>query len=185
MNTLPKKLVILALATLGLATLLAPAPSRAQEIPQPISRPCKHPCPNRIRFQASPRLDSVEIHARIVPVSSIDPANENFAFELTDGNGNSIFAAFLPAGSMRDTNAGKRVVYKNSAAKTAGGLYSVLITPRKDAIGGYRVDIRGYGDFTPPVSADITTFMAIGNDPFFDTRAWTPRADGYSVDFAP
>ena len=52
MNTHPKKVVILALATLGLATLLAPATSRAQEIPQPISRPCKHPCPNKLRFDA-------------------------------------------------------------------------------------------------------------------------------------
>lgn len=185
MNTLPKKSIILALAMLGLAALLAPAPSDAQEVPQPITRPCKHPCPNRIRFLPAPRLDSLELHARIVPVSGIDPANEDFAVELTDGNGNSIFAAALPPGALRDTNAGKRVVYKNPAAKRTGGLFSVLITPRRDSLGGYRVDIRAYGDFTPPVSADITTFLAIGNDPFFDSQTWTPRSDGFSVDFNP
>lgn len=183
MRTLPKRLAILALV--AVATLLCTAPSRAQEIPQPISRPCKHPCPNKLRFDPGPRLDSLEIHARVVPLSSIDPANETFAFELTDVNGNTIFGATLAAGDLRDSNGGKRALYRNPAAKQTGGLYSVLITPRRDAIEGFRVDIRAYGNFTPPASDVITTFIAIGNDPFFDTRTWSPRQDGWSVDFTP
>lgn len=183
MRTLRTKFVIFAFAALALATL--PAVARAQELPQPISRPCKHPCPNKLRFDAGPRLDSVEIHARVVPLTSIDPAGETFAFELTDVNGNTIFGATLAAGDLRDTNGGKRTLYRNPAAKKTGGLYSVLITPRHDAIEGFRVDIRAYGNFTPPATDVITTFIAIGNDPFFDTRTWSPRHDGWSVDFTP
>ena len=183
MRTLTTRLAALALALLALAAL--PAVSHAQEIPQPISRPCKHPCPNKLRFDAGPRLDSLEIHARVVPLSSIDPANETFAIELTDANGDTVFRGTLAAGDLRDTNGGHRTLYRNPAAKRTGGLYSVLITPRRDAIEGFRVDIRAYGDFVRPVSDDITTFIAIGNDPFFDTRAWSPREDGWMVDFAP
>ena len=183
MRTRSTRLAVLSLALLALAAL--PAAAHAQEIPQPISRPCKHPCPNKLRFDAGPRLDSLEIHARVVPVSSIDPANETFAIELTDANGDTVFRGTLAAGDLRDTNGGHRTLYRNPAAKRTGGLYSVLITPRRDAIEGFRVDIRAYGDFVRPVSDDITTFIAIGNDPFFDTRAWSPREDGWMVDFAP
>lgn len=183
MRTLTTRLAALALALLALAAL--PAVSHAQEIPQPISRPCKHPCPNKLRFDAGPRLDSLEIHARVVPLSSIDPANETFAIELTDANGDTVFRGTLAAGDLRDTNGGKRALYRNPAAKRTGGLYSVLIAPRRDAIEGYRVDIRAYGDFMRPASDVITTFIAIGNDPFFDTSTWSPREDGWVVDFAP
>lgn len=185
MKTLSTRLAVFSFVLLALATLPGAAPARAQEIPQPISRPCKHPCPNRIKLADAPRLDALELHARVVPLSSIDPANETFAFELTDVNGDTIFVATLAAGDLRDTNGGKRTLYRNPAAKRTGGLYSVLITPRHDASEGYRVDIRAYGDFTPPATDDITTFIAIGNDPFFDSRAWTKRQDGWAVDFTP
>jgi hypothetical protein len=183
MRTFTTGLVISALAAVALATL--PAPSRAQEIPQPITRPCKHPCPNRIRFAPAPGLDSLELHARIIPQSSIDPAFETFFVELSDANGNVFFAVSVSPGDMKETNGGRRAVYRNPAARSAGGVYQVTIMPRHDAIGGYRVDVRAYGDLSGATMADITTAITIGDDPFFDNGPWTQRSDGWVRDFIP
>lgn len=157
----------------------------AQEISQPITRPCKHPCPNRIRFAAAPRLDSLELHARVVPQTSIDPAFETFFVELSDGNGIVFFAVSVSPGDMKDTNGGRKVFYRNPAARAAGGVYQVTIAPRHDAIGGYRIDVRAYGDLSGATSGDITTAITIGNDLFSNTSTWLPQQDGWAVDFTP
>jgi hypothetical protein len=184
MDRLPKKIVILALVMLGLATLLVAAPSRAQEIPQPISRPCKHPCPNKIKFANAPRLDSIELHARIVPISSIDPASEPVTVELSDPNG-VLFTATLNPGDIKTTNGGKRWLYRNPAAKTAGGIYRLSIAPRHDVNEGYRVDVLAYGDLSAATDPNISTFIVVGGDSFFDNGPWTPHKNGWMRDFTP
>ncbi len=184
MTTRSTRIAIFALATLALATLTGPATSLAQEIPQQITRPCKHPCLNKIRFANAPRLDSIELHARIVPVGSIDPANEAFTVELSDMNG-VLFTATLAPGDLVETNGGKRWLYRNPAAKTAGGLYRVQIAPRKDVNEGYRVDVYAYGDLSAATDPGISTFIIVGDDPFFDNSTWSPRKDGWAVDFQP
>lgn len=184
MRTFTNRLAIVTLATIALASLLGAAPSHAQEIPQQITRPCKHPCLNKIRFANAPRLDSIELHARIVPVGSIDPANEAFTVELSDVNG-VLFTATLNPGDLVETNGGKRWLYRNPAAKTAGGLYRVQIAPRKDVNEGYRVDVYAYGDLSAATDPGISTFIVVGNDPFFDNGPWSPRKDGWVVDFQP
>ena len=80
---------------------------------------------------------------------------------------------------------GKRWLYRNPAAKTAGGLYRVQIAPRKDVNEGYRVDVYAYGDLSAATDPGIATFIVVGNDPFFDTSTWNQRKDGWVVDFQP
>ena len=180
------KLMLLVLS-LVLATGLASGgrDAGAQEISQPITRPCKHPCPNRIRFASAPRLDSLELHARINPLTSIDPAFETFFVELSDGNGNVFFAVSVSPGDMRDTNGGRRVFYRDRGARTGGGVYQVTIAQRHDAAGGYRVDVRAYGDLSGATAPDITTTITIGDDVFANTSTWNQQQDGWAVDFTP
>lgn len=180
-----KWFVVLAAVVLGLALVPVGNQASAQEIPQPITRPCKHPCVNRIRFAPDPRLDSLELHGRIHPMTDLDPVNESFIVELYDAMNQVLFAVSVGPGEFIATNGGKRWVYRNKAAKTAGGLYRVQIAPRKDALGGYRVDVLAYGDLSPVVSGDITTLIQIGNDVFTNTSTWSQRPDGWVVDFLP
>jgi len=175
------KLLFAATVLVALSAILAGSHAAAQEIPQPIGRPCKHPCVNKIRFVPGPKLDILELHARIVPVSSIDPASEAFTVELTDGGGGTIFTATLNPGAF--TLRGKRYIYRNPAARTAGGLFRVQIAERENAGDGYRVDVIAYGDLSAATTPDITTFIAVGDDGFFDTSMWTQRSYGWSVDF--
>lgn len=179
----PFLLVLSLVIVAGLASGVGTA--GAQEISQPITRPCKHPCPNRIRFATAPRLDSLELHARVVPQTSIDPAFESFFVELSDSNGVVFFAVSVGPGDMKDTNGGRRAFYRNAAARTSGGIYQVTIAQRHDAIGGYRVDVRAYGDLSGATSGDITTAITIGDDLFSNTSTWLPQQDGWAVDFAP
>lgn len=167
--------------------LLAVAPVagvQAQEIPQQITRPCKHPCLNKIRFVPGPGLDKLELHARIVPLTSIDPAGETFILELSNANG-TIFTETLNPGAFVTTNGGKRYTYRNAAARGAGGIYRVQIQQRKDASEGYRVDVLAYGDLSSATEADMTTFIVVGDDGFFDNSTWLARKDGWAVDFQP
>ena len=174
----------LALAALGFVALLGAPSAQAQEIPQPITRPCKHPCLNKIQFANAPRLDSIELHARIVPISSIDPASEPFTLELSDPNG-VLFTITLNPGDITTTNGGKRWLYRNPAAKTAGGIYRLSIAPRHDVNEGYRVDILAYGDLSAATDPNISTFIVVGGDSFFDNGPWTPHKNGWVRDFTP
>lgn len=166
--------------------LLAVAPIagvQAQEIPQQITRPCKHPCLNKIRF-APNGLDKLELHAGLLPLTSMDPGFETFTVEISNVNG-TIFTATLPPGAILTTNGGKRYSYRNPAARTSGGIYRVIVTQKKNAADGYRVDLIAYGDLSAATEAEMATFIVIGDDAFFDNSTWLARKDGWAVDFQP
>jgi len=176
------KFLLAATVLLVVSAVLAPRPGGAQEIPLPITRPCKHPCVNKILFASGPQLDKLELHARIVPATSIDPAGETFVFELSNANG-TIFSATLPPGAFATSK--KRYIYRNPAARTAGGLYRVTISERHDANEGFRVDLLAYGDLSAATLADMTTIIAVGGDGFFNSGPWNQLKHGWSLDFAP
>lgn len=168
------RVILAALALLAAGTTGEVA---AQEIPQPIVRPCKHPCVNKIRFTRG--LDKLELHAGLVPLSSVDPGFETFKVEITNVNG-TVFTATLPPGAISTTNGGNRYTYRNPTARTAGGIYRVVVTQKPN---GYRVDLIAYGDLSTATEADMATFIAIGDDSFFDNSTWIAKKDGWAVDF--
>ena len=178
---LGKHLVAVALLA---AALIPSQRAGAQEIPTGITRPCVHPCPSRIQLVRDPRLDQLTLHARVLPQTSIDPAFETFTIELANANG-TLFTATLNPGQMRGLAGGGRVVYRNPAARRAGGVSRVQIAQRKDGPGGYRVDVVAHGDLSAATLAEMTVFLAIGDDGFFDTSTWNPRPSGWSHDFMP
>jgi hypothetical protein len=177
------KLVLAATSLLALFAVLAPRTAVAQELPLPIARPCKHPCLNKIIFGDSAHLDKLELHARINPATSIDPVSEPFTIEISNANG-TVFTATLNPGDFV-ASGGQRVIYRNPAARSAGGLARVQIQPRHDANEGFRVDVLAYGDLSAATLADMTTIIAVGNDGFFNTGTWTQRSYGWAFDFAP
>jgi hypothetical protein len=168
------RVVLVALALLVAGTAVEVS---AQEIPQPIVRPCKHPCLNKIRFARG--LDKLELHAGLVPLTSVDPGFETFAVEISNVNG-TVFTATLPPGAILTTNGGNRYTYRNPAARTAGGIYRVVVTQKTD---GFRVDLIAYGDLSSATEADMATFIAIGDDGFFDNSTWLAKKNGWAVDF--
>ena len=167
---------------LAAAVLLASQAARAQELPLPITRPCSHPCVNKIELR--PGLDRLTLHARIVPATGIDPTAEPFTIELSDA-GQTLFTATVPPGNFVETAAGRRWALRNPAARTTGGLFRVLITQRNDGAGGYRVDVVAYGDLSAATTPDMSLFLVVGDDGFFDAGPWTQRVYGWSRDFAP
>jgi hypothetical protein len=175
--------LVIAGALLG-AGPLPPHRAVAQEIPGGITRPCVHPCPSVIQLVRDPRLDQLTLHARVVPGTSIDPAFETFTVDLSNANG-TIFSATLNPGEMRELAGGKRVVYRNPAARRAGGISRVQITQRNDAPGGYRVDVVAHGDLSSATLDEMTVFLLLGDDGFFDTSTWSPRRSGWAHDFVP
>lgn len=178
------RILLAATSLLVLLAVVAPPAAVAQELPQPITRPCTHPCPNKITFESAPHLDKLELHARINPLSAIDPASESFTVDISNANG-TIFTATLNPGDLKPTNGGKRFSYRNTAARSAGGLFRVQIAPRHDGAQGYRVDILAYGDFSSATLPDMSTIIAVGMSGFFDNSPWTPRQHGWSIDFPP
>ena len=175
---------LLAATSLLALFVVAPHTAGAQELPQQITRPCKHPCPNKITFESAPHLDSLELHARITPMVSIDPATQPFTVSLSNANG-TIFTATLNPGDFKVTNGGKRFIFRNLAARKTGGLFRVQIAERHDGPGGYRVDVLAYGDLSAATLPDMTTIIAVGPNGFFDNSPWDPRNHGWSHDFMP
>jgi hypothetical protein len=178
------RILLAATSLLLLLAVVAPPAAVAQELPQPITRPCTHPCLNKITFENAPHLDKLELHARINPLSAIDPASESFTVEIANANG-TVFTATLNPGDLKATNGGKRFIYRNAAARGAGGLFRVQIAQRHDGLQGYRVDVLAYGDLSSATLADMSTFIVVGNAGFFDSSTWTPRVHGWSIDFPP
>jgi hypothetical protein len=168
-------------------TLAAPLfalQSGAQEIPTPITKPCNHPCVSQIRFKKDPTLDIWKLHARIIPISDIDPPSEDVTLEISNVN-DVIFAATLAPGDVRQAPGGRRFYFRDPTARLLGGVERLFITQRFDGIGGYRVDAVLHGDLSLATLAEMTVRIVIGNDPFVNTSVWLEHAYGWSVDFPP
>lgn len=158
--------------------------ARAQETGSPITRPCNHLCNTKLRFAtAASSLDYLVTHGRIVPLSAIDPANEMVSFGLANSGGYFV-AVTLPAGSLV-ARPGGRWIYKDQQARFTGGIQSMKIGPRRDALGGYRVDVVYFGDMSAATEATMTMLVRIGDDLFTDTGTWTQTQHGWSYALLP
>ena len=162
--------------------LLLPASARSQESGDPILRPCSHPCPAEIRFAKRPgQLDRLVLHARINPASDIDPSTENFTIALSNLLG-LIDGQTLAAGTITAGQNG--LSYFNApGARVAGGIARLRIRPRRDPLGGYRVDAVFYGDLSLATEATMTTLIRIGDDLFSDIGTWTQTPTGWVYEF--
>lgn len=156
----------------------------AQETGLPIFRACNHPCINTVRFaERPPSLDQLQLHAGILPSSSIDPATEPVSIGLANSGGFFV-AVTLPPGSFRALSGG-RWAYNNPTARKTGGLSAVRIWPRRTPTGSYRVNAFYWGDLSAATESTMTTLVRIDDDLFTDTAAWNQTQHGWSYDFLP
>ena len=65
----------------------------------------------------------------------------------------------------------------------AGGIARLRIRPRRDPLGGYRVDAVFYGDLSLATEATMTTLIRIGDDLFSDIGTWTQTPTGWVYEF--
>lgn len=162
--------------------LLFPGRARAQETGDPILSPCSHVCLSSLRFaRAYGQLDKLTLHMRILPISAIDPATEAVTVGLQNVVG-TIAGETLPAGSIEDRENGL-YDYNDPQARKAGGIAKFKIRPRKDALGGYRVDVVMYGDYSLATDPAMSTVILIGDDLFNNIGTWTQTKHGWVYEF--
>ncbi|MBM4266023.1 MAG: hypothetical protein FJ144_05325 [Deltaproteobacteria bacterium] len=157
---------------------------RAQEIPQPLLGFCCS-CAAQIKFVPDPAApDLLSVGARFVPNvgAIIDPFTNGMTFTLENANG-VIFTETIPPFQFVEATSGKKFTYKNPAAKTAGGIASVVIQERSDAIGGFSIEMRAYGDLSAATLSNMVTSVVIGASPFFDVGDWEQRDNGWRRKF--
>jgi hypothetical protein len=173
-----------ALAVVAISGGLAVGAERAaaQEIGGPITRPCHHPCASQIFLNEDPRLDKLALHARIVPMTDIDPVAEGITVEVY--NSIDLVVAFsLGPGDFRATPGGRKFTYRDPRAIRDAGIGRVTISQRKDGPGGYRVDVVAYGDLSLASEPDMTVRILVGNDMFTNSSTWLARGYGWMVQF--
>ncbi len=164
------------------ATMTGASPARAQETGDPIITPCHHPCPAELKFgTAHGQLDSLTFHARIAPASAIDPATEVVTVGLQNLDG-TIAGETLPAGTIGARQNGL-YVYRNPQARKTGGIASFKLRPRRDPLGGYRVDIVMYGDYSIATLPTMSTVILVGDDLFNNIGTWTQTKKGWIYEF--
>jgi hypothetical protein len=172
--------VAVAAAALVGAVQLVPERAQAQEIGQPITRPCNHPCASQILFRRDPSYDRLSLHARIIPMSDIDPVNEGITVEIS--NSIDLIAAFsLGPGDLRAAPGGKKFTYRDARAIRDGGIAQLVISQRNDGPGGYRVDVAAYNDLSLATEAEMTIRIVVGDDVFTNTSLWTEKRLGWIV----
>jgi len=157
---------------------------RAQEIPQPLLGFCCS-CAAQIKFTPNPAApDILSFGARFVPNQGaiIDPVTNGMTFTLENANG-VVFTETIPPLQFVEATSGKKFTFKNPAAKVSGGISSVVIQQRSDAIGGYSIEMRAYGDLSAATLSNMTTSIVIGASPFFDVGDWEQRSNGWRRKF--
>lgn len=172
---------IVAIAAVAV-TLLSWGDARAQETGDPILRPCRHPCPAELRFaSAYGQLDKLIFHARITPVGTIDPANESVTIGLQNALG-TIAGETLAPGTI-DARQNGVYFYSDPTARKTGGIAQLKIRPRRDPLGGYRVDIIMYGDYSIATLPTMSTVILVGDDLSNNVGVWTETKTGWVYEF--
>lgn len=156
-------------------------PAFAQELPQPMDGNCCG-CNGKIKFREKAKPDMVRVGTRVHPVSAMNPFDEGFTFVLSNGSG-TLFSETLAAGAVTEMPNGRRWVYKNSLAPSAGGIYSVTVQEASGSAGGVLIYVRAYADLSSATEAEMTTRIVIGTDSFVNTSDWNPRKNGWRHTF--
>ena len=142
----------------------------------PIIDTCNHPCVSQIVFQRR-GLDLLRFQASFKPLTAVDPATEQVGVLITNADG-VVFADLMPPGTLR--RVGKSFSGTVKAAKTAGGIYKIKITPLAD--GSYRVNIKGYEEMSATaILPAMNVQLLIGDDVASSASIWTPIKVGWRV----
>src|SRR5262249_17078456 len=153
------------------------------DLPQKALDGCLNSCtepicadPSKVKFGTNLNPDLVTVHGRLVTDASLDIANEHFVVQLTDGNDISvvIFRTSLLAGHL--TQVGEsNFKYKNKAAKTAGGMYTLKVVAKP---GYYKFTLKAYGDVTG-AQPDMRTQVFVGAEEWRVRGIWQQLKKGW------
>ena len=125
------------------------------------------PCPRAskdptiIAFGHSGKLDRIRGHAKLLATSSINIAALPVSVLLSDLHG-PIYSDGLTAGSLSTSPNGAIFLFRNPAAKTAGGMYEVKIKKYND--GSYTFSFTSYGDLSGATDSHMRLQFYIGTD---------------------
>ena len=140
--------------------------------------------PGRIRFAtgelAGDAHDQLVVHGRIVPMTPIDPPNEQVGVILTNAAG-VLYRAAVPPGALVARGTGSRFIYRDAdAARTRCGIAKIEMR-YVPARGYYRVRVVAYGDLSAATDPAMTLQFKVGDDGFVNSGLWQPTASGWKL----
>jgi hypothetical protein len=123
--------------------------------------PTAHKDPTSIKFGRGGRLDLIRGHAKL-EMAATDLTAMPVSILLTNLNG-KIYSDGLPAGALTGDTAGKIYGFRDAAARTSGGMYSVKIKKNNDGI-SYTFSFASYGDLSAATDEHMRLHFYIGDD---------------------
>lgn len=136
-------------------------------------------CADPARIRLRPTGDNINVHGRIRPIApatTIDPTDKTFTLLLTRAGG-TVYETTIPAGAI--VQRGKVFKYKNSAAKTTGGIKKFTMVIKKT---DYLFKLQAYGDFDS-AEAEMVTHVKFGADDYSAIGTWTRLTFGWRLNF--
>ena len=89
-----------------------------------------------------------------------------------------LYEVALPGGALTGSSSGKIFRYRNSAARTSGGLYSLKLKQQKT--GGYAFSSISYADLTAATDPNMRVQFYVGDVVFITTEApWKQLPQGW------
>ncbi|MEW6272072.1 MAG: hypothetical protein AB1689_22550, partial [Thermodesulfobacteriota bacterium] len=129
-------------------------------------------CPNKILLRNA--VDTLQFHAKITPMSAINPPAEDFSLTLRNANG-VIFTETLGSNQLQKVD--NRFQFRDPSARRTAGFSRVTI--RRKGGGMYRVDVIAHGDMSAATLASMTVEIRIGDDTFATQNTWDDREFGW------
>ncbi len=117
--------------------------------------------PTIIQFGRSGRLDRMHGHAKLT-MATVDLTKFPVNVLLSDLQG-VIYTDGLPAGALSPNSKGSIFLFRNSAAKTTGGMADVKIKKNKDGA-TYTFSFTTYGDLSRATDSHMRLQFYIGDD---------------------
>lgn len=147
--------------------------------------------PAKIIFRTRPKLDSVVVDGRTVPLTTMDPANEAVALSVSNAFG-TIYQEILPLGKFIPNL--KLTTWKYVLKRTGFPMiYNFKITKKFNRLTGnteftLKAKAEANGDVANPAVMvghtldelkTMTIEMIVGDDVFYNTADWARKTNGW------
>jgi hypothetical protein len=136
--------------------------------------------PSKIKF--TQMIDQFRFHGRLTTdatTATIDFASQPLVIELRTPGGRVLYRASLPAGNMIGDPLRGNFKFRNSDAKTAGGIAKVKIAFKTSrGSSSYNMTVMAYGNLYN-ARAGMTTHVRTPNEQWTVEGVWEERRGGW------
>jgi hypothetical protein len=129
-------------------------------------------CPNKINLKGA--VDTLQFQALLNVPTPLHPTDDKFKIVLRNPNGELLSEKLDPGSILREGNAW---VYRNDAARNAGGISRVTL--RRLRAHQWRITVIAHGDLSGATSPQNVIYLILGNDTFLTRNTWSAREFGW------